>query len=83
MKEEWKDILDFPGYQVSNLGRVRTHNKVSYAKVLADKDKEINDLQEENMALECKIMSLEEELDSLKTDPIDPYDEYIDRGCFG
>ena len=30
MQEIWKDILDYHGYQVSNLGRVRTHNKVSY-----------------------------------------------------
>lgn len=29
MTEVWKDIKDFPGYQVSNLGRVRTHNKVT------------------------------------------------------
>lgn len=30
MLEEWKDIKDYSGYQVSNLGRVRTHNKVTY-----------------------------------------------------
>lgn len=29
MEEIWKDIVGFPGYQVSNLGRVRTFNKVS------------------------------------------------------
>lgn len=53
------------------------------AKLLADKDREINDLQEENMALECEVMKLEEELDYCKAEPIDPYDEYIDRSCFG
>ena len=28
--EEWKDVPDYEGYQVSNLGRVRTYNKVTY-----------------------------------------------------
>lgn len=33
MEEEvWKDIEGYEGYQVSNLGRVRTHNKTSYTK---------------------------------------------------
>lgn len=27
--EEWKDIQGFPGYQVSNTGKVRSHNKVT------------------------------------------------------
>lgn len=27
MEEVWKDIKDYPGYQVSNMGRVRTYNK--------------------------------------------------------
>lgn len=30
MKEEWRDIVEYEGYQVSNLGRVRTHNKITY-----------------------------------------------------
>ena len=28
--EIWKDIKDYPGYQVSNLGRVRTYNKITH-----------------------------------------------------
>lgn len=52
------------------------------AKLLADKDKEINDLQEENMNLECKIMSLQEELDYLNIEPIDPYDAYMEWSDF-
>jgi len=52
------------------------------AKLLADKDREINDLQEQNMELECKIMSLEEELEYCNAELIDPYDEYIDRSDF-
>lgn len=30
MEEIWKNIPDYDGYQVSNLGRVRTFNKVTY-----------------------------------------------------
>lgn len=31
MEEEiWKDIPNYDGYQASNLGRIRTHNKVTY-----------------------------------------------------
>lgn len=30
--EEWRDIKGYEGYQVSNLGRVRTHNKVTFTK---------------------------------------------------
>lgn len=30
--EIWKNIPNFEGYQVSNLGKVRTHNKVTYTK---------------------------------------------------
>ena len=29
MGETWKDVRDFPGYQVSNEGRVRTHEKIT------------------------------------------------------
>ena len=29
-KEIWKDIPNYSGYQVSNLGRVRTYNKTTY-----------------------------------------------------
>lgn len=29
MEEIWKDIPNFSGYQASNLGRIRTHNKVT------------------------------------------------------
>lgn len=32
MKEIWKDIVDYQGYQVSNLGRVRTFNKQTFNK---------------------------------------------------
>lgn len=32
MEEIWKDIDNYDGYQVSNLGRVRTHNKITYTK---------------------------------------------------
>lgn len=31
--EIWKDIKGFEGYQVSNIGRVRTHNKITYTKL--------------------------------------------------
>ena len=30
MKEIWKDIPNFDGYQVSNCGRVRTYNKITF-----------------------------------------------------
>lgn len=30
MKEIWKDIPNYKGYQVSNLGNVRTNNKITY-----------------------------------------------------
>ena len=30
MEEIWKDIEGFKGYQVSNKGRIRTFNKVTY-----------------------------------------------------
>ena len=32
MEEIWKDIKDYDGYQVSNLGKVRTHNKTTFTK---------------------------------------------------
>ena len=32
MEEIWKNIKDYDGYQVSNLGNVRTHNKTTYTK---------------------------------------------------
>ena len=32
MNEVWKDITNYNGYQVSNLGRVRTYNKTTYTK---------------------------------------------------
>lgn len=52
------------------------------AKLLAEKDKEINNLQEMNLELECRVMSLEEELEYCKSEPIDPYDAYMDRSDF-
>ena len=30
MEEIWKDIKEYNGYQVSNLGRVRTFNKTTF-----------------------------------------------------
>lgn len=33
MNEIWKDIPNYEGYQVSNLGRVRTFNKTTYTKL--------------------------------------------------
>lgn len=30
MEEIWRDIPNYQGYQVSNLGRIRTHNKITY-----------------------------------------------------
>lgn len=31
--EIWKDIPRYEGYQASNLGRIRTHNKITYTKL--------------------------------------------------
>lgn len=32
MEEIWKDIPNYEGYQASNLGRIRTYNKITYTK---------------------------------------------------
>lgn len=32
MEEIWRDIPGYEGYQASTLGRIRTHNKVTYTK---------------------------------------------------
>ena len=32
MEEIWKNIPNYEGYQVSNLGRIRTFNKLTYTK---------------------------------------------------
>ncbi len=32
MKEEWLDIPNYKGYQVSNTGYIRTYNKITYTK---------------------------------------------------
>lgn len=38
MKEEiWKDIPNYSGYQVSNLGRIRTHNKITHTNKHGDR----------------------------------------------
>lgn len=37
MEEVWKDIPNYNGYQVSNLGRVRTHNKITHTQKHGDR----------------------------------------------
>lgn len=37
MQEIWKDIPNYEGYQVSNLGRVRTYNKITNTKKHGDR----------------------------------------------
>ena len=37
MEEVWKDIKDYNGYQVSNLGRVRTFNKITSSKLYKER----------------------------------------------
>ena len=37
MEEIWKDIPNYNGYQVSNLGKVRTHNKITHTKIHGDR----------------------------------------------
>ena len=36
-KEVWKDIPNYQGYQVSNLGRVRTYNKITRNKLYEER----------------------------------------------
>ena len=36
-EEIWKPIPNFSGYEASNLGRIRTHNKVTYTKRHGDR----------------------------------------------
>lgn len=35
--EQWLDIPEYEGYQVSNLGRVRTHNKITHTEKHGDR----------------------------------------------
>lgn len=37
MQEIWKDICNFKGYQVSNLGRIRTFNKITHTEKHGDR----------------------------------------------
>lgn len=48
MKEIWKDIEDYKGYQVSNLGRVRTFNKITYSKLHGERHWKDRILKEAN-----------------------------------
>ena len=48
MEEIWKNIEYYPGYQVSNFGRVRTHNKITYSKLHGERHWKDRILKEAN-----------------------------------
>ncbi len=58
MEETWKDIKGYDGYQVSNLGRVRTHNKISYTEkhgIRHWKDRIVKPKQKDNYKTGYKV----------------------------